>query len=116
MSLRWLGEVVRLSVSLLSRAGAIMLACLLLAASEPDSGRQILTLEAARSLGKGALAALLASPDAAVAQRAALAVGRTMDPAGTPLLVPYLQDRRNGVRAMAAYGLGLIGSGTASDQ
>ena len=106
----------RLSVSLLSRTGAIMLGCLFVAAGAPDPGHQILGLETGRSLGKGALATLLASPDEAVAQRAALAVGRAADPAGTPLLVPYLHDSRAGVRAMSAYGLGLLATGAAAKQ
>ena len=88
---------------------------LLLGLSSPDAQRQILGLEAERSLGGGALAALLNSSDDSVAQRAALAIGRTRNPAGTALLEPHLHDARVGVRAMSAYGLGLIGTGAAND-
>jgi len=91
-----------------------MFGCLLMGAGGADSARTMLALEAKRSLGDGALAAFLGSPDAAVAQRAALATGRTRLPAGAPLLAAHLSDPRDGVRAMAAYGLGLIGDGSAA--
>jgi peptidyl-prolyl cis-trans isomerase B (cyclophilin B) len=93
-----------------------MLSCLLLAVSDVDPARQTLILEAARSLGNGALAAVLASPDETTAERAALAIGRTKASNGAALLVPYLNDKRDGVRAMSAYGLGLIASGEAATQ
>jgi HEAT repeat protein len=69
-------------------------------------------LESERSLGDGRLAALLASPDDATAARAALAIGRTKLAAGVPLLEGHLTDRRDAVRAMSVYGLGLIGLGS----
>lgn len=65
-------------------------------------------LESKRSLGDGELARYLSAPDAAVAARAALAIGRTKQSAGAPLLVTHLNDSRVGVRAMSVYGLGLI--------
>jgi peptidyl-prolyl cis-trans isomerase B (cyclophilin B) len=89
-----------------------MLGCLLLAAGTPEIGRQLLQFESQRSLGDGALGRYLASPDASLAQRAALAIGRTRLPAGVALLEAHLGDPRPGVRAASIYGLGLIGLGT----
>jgi peptidyl-prolyl cis-trans isomerase B (cyclophilin B) len=71
----------------------------------------LLGAEAQRSLEGGKLAALLASPDASIAARAALAVGRTKRKGGIPLLEAHLTDPRDGVRAFSIYGLGLIGLG-----
>ena len=81
-------------------------------AGAPDAGRQALTLESQRSLGQGILASLLASPDAAIAQRAALALGRTRKRGAAALLVGHVNDPRSGVRAASIYGLGLIGLGS----
>ncbi len=69
---------------------------------------QITELESKRSLGDGRLAIFLASPDEAVAVRAALAIGRTKQSAGAQLLAAHLSDSRVAVRAMSVYGLGLI--------
>lgn len=91
-----------------------MLGCLLTGAGMAGAGPQILQFESQRSLGDGALAAFLASSDASVALRAALAVGRTRLPAGVALLEPHVRDTRPGVRAASIYGLGLIGLGTQS--
>ncbi len=76
--------------------------------------RQILLLEQARSLGNGSLATLMRSNDEATAARAALAVGRTGNLAGIPLLERGMLDRRQAVRALSVYGLGLIGAGSAA--
>lgn len=83
------------------------------AVSTPDSGvyRQIIALESRRTLGDGRLAMFLASPDEAIAARAALAIGRTKQPAGDPLLAAHLNDPRIAVRAMSVYGLGLLATG-----
>ena len=43
--------------------------------------------------------------------RAALAIGRTKLAAGEPLLAAHLKDRRDAVRAMSVYGLGLLATG-----
>ena len=83
--------------------------------SAPTSAwTRIVTLEQARSLGNGELAADLASPDAALAARAALAIGRTKQKAGAGPLEAHLGDPRAGVRAMSVYGLGLIADGRAA--
>jgi len=74
----------------------------------------ILQFERARSLGDGALARALASPDEAIAARAALAIGRTKLPAGESLLLDASSDPRVGVRAMSVYGLGLMATGNAA--
>jgi peptidyl-prolyl cis-trans isomerase B (cyclophilin B) len=70
---------------------------------------QIERLEAARSLGNGALAGFLNSGDRRVAVRAALAIGRAKKAAGIPLLARHAADRDIALRAMSIYGLGLIG-------
>lgn len=73
-------------------------------------GQQIVTLEHQRSLGRqGELARLLGDPDERIAARAALAIGRTKQPGGVLLLGPHLRDSRDAVRAMAVYGLGVLG-------
>ncbi|HEY1656138.1 MAG TPA: peptidylprolyl isomerase [Candidatus Tumulicola sp.] len=81
------------------------------AAAAPQPYLQILTLESKRSLGDGALARRVASPDARIAARAALAIGRTKLPAGEPLLAAHLSDPRIPVRALAVFGLGLLATG-----
>jgi peptidyl-prolyl cis-trans isomerase B (cyclophilin B) len=55
-----------------------------------------------------ALAGLLASSNPDVAARAALALGRIGNPESRPLLRPLLRAPEARVRAMAAYGLGLL--------
>lgn len=87
-------------------------AILLVGAMPASTGVEILRFEAQRSLGDGRLAALLGSPDAATAARAALAIGRTKQPAGVVPLEGHLTDRRDAVRAFSIYGLGLIGLGS----
>src|SRR5256885_11411641 len=47
-------------------------------------------------------------PDPGVRRRAALAIGRIGDPAGTDLLVEALADSGPAVRAAVAFGLGLL--------
>ena len=89
-----------------------MAAALLVGAVSAGDRSEILTLESHRSLGGGRLAALLASPDAATAARAALAIGRTKQPDGVLLLERHLHDPRAAVRAFSIYGLGLIGLGS----
>ena len=58
------------------------------------------------------LASALNSRDEGIAARAALAIGRTKQPAGVPLLREHLVDSRDAVRAMSVYGLGVIALGT----
>jgi peptidyl-prolyl cis-trans isomerase B (cyclophilin B) len=70
---------------------------------------QIERLEAARSLGNGALAGFVTSSDRRVAIRAALAIGRTKQSAGVPLLLRRVGDSDIGMRATSIYALGLIG-------
>ncbi|MHB8176943.1 MAG: peptidylprolyl isomerase [Vulcanimicrobiaceae bacterium] len=83
------------------------------AAPAPSPYVRILSLEAARSLGHGQLAFYLSSKDPRIAARAALAIGRTKQAAGAPLLIAHLQDPRTPVRALAVYGLGLLATGRA---
>jgi peptidyl-prolyl cis-trans isomerase B (cyclophilin B) len=90
----------------------ITLAAVLVGAVPAATNTLIVRYESQRSLGDGALAALLASPDEATAARAALAIGRTKLAAGVPLLEGHLSDPRDAVRAFSIYGLGLIGQGS----
>ncbi|MBV8284461.1 MAG: peptidylprolyl isomerase [Candidatus Eremiobacteraeota bacterium] len=92
---------------------AVLILAAVGAVSSPDSGAytQMIALESRRSLGDGRLALFLASPDEAVAARAALAIGRTKQPAGEELLAAHLEDSRVAVRAMSVYGLGLLATG-----
>jgi len=71
---------------------------------------RIEALEAARSLGNGALAGFVTSSDRRVAIRAALAIGRTKQAAGVPLLLKHIGDSDVAMRAMSIYALGLIGA------
>jgi cyclophilin family peptidyl-prolyl cis-trans isomerase len=89
-------------------AGLLTLAAL---ASTPYV--QIEQLEQSRVLGNGRLAAFLSSNDRQVALRAALAIGRTKQPAGLPLLARHAGDRDPAMRAMVVYGIGLIGGSAA---
>ncbi len=91
-------------------AGTVLLGAGVRAPSHGPTVR-ILSLEMARSLGGGELAAYLASPDVHVAARAALAIGRTKDPRGDALLRAHLHDPRVPVRALSVYGLGLLATG-----
>jgi peptidyl-prolyl cis-trans isomerase B (cyclophilin B) len=95
-----------------ARLVLLLASTLLVAAMPVSTGLEILRFESQRSLGDGRLATLLASPDAATAARAALAIGRSKQPAGVTLLEGHLADRRDAVRALSIYGLGLIGLGS----
>ena len=70
---------------------------------------QIEQFEQGRTLGNGRLAAFLSSSDRLVALRAALAIGRTKQPAGLPLLEGRSSDPDPAMRALSVYGIGLIG-------
>ena len=85
-----------------------------IAAAAPNPYVQIVRLEQARSLGNGLLARFLSSKDRSLAIRAALAIGRTKQPSGAFLLLRRVHDRNTGMRAMAVYGLGLIGGSDAA--
>lgn len=102
--------VKRLLVPLL-KATVICLTLCAVQAGPPDPYRTLIALEGARSLGNGVLGDMLNGNDRTLAARAALAIGRTKDPAGAPLLVRHLHDPDPGVRAMSIYGLGLIANG-----
>jgi peptidyl-prolyl cis-trans isomerase B (cyclophilin B) len=95
--------------SLRSTILVTLAACLLGAGASATSYIAILADEHARSLGNGRLAQALAGPDELLAVRAALAIGRTKQAAGLPVLIAALRDRRVAVRSMALYGIGLIG-------
>ena len=69
---------------------------------------RILELERQRSLGDGELARYLDSADSAIAARAALAIGRTKQPAGVAPLLAHLSAPDPGERAMLVYALGLL--------
>ncbi len=75
----------------------------------PNPYMEIVQLEASRSLGNGQLADFVSSSDRAIALRAALAIGRTKQASGLPLLQRHVRDRDPAMRAMAVYGIGLIG-------
>lgn len=79
-------------------------------APPPSAYVQIVRLEQARSLGNGQLAGFLSSKDRSVALRAALAIGRTKQAAGVPLLMRHAHDKDVAMRAISLYGLGLIGT------
>ena len=100
----------------LLKATVICATLLAASAAGPDPYRTLIALESARSLGNGALADLLNGSDRTLAARAALAIGRTKDPAGAPLLQRHLHDADPGVRAMSVYGLGLLATGTAAHE
>jgi cyclophilin family peptidyl-prolyl cis-trans isomerase/HEAT repeat protein len=87
------------------------LAACLLAAAPSAVFVRLLSDEQARSLGNGTLTADLGSHDERLAARAALAIGRTKQAAGEPLLAARLHDPRPAVRAMALYAIGLVASG-----
>ena len=59
------------------------------------------------------LAVLILDADPRIRRRAALAIGRVKERAGTALLVPVLADSDADVRAMAAFAIGLIGDASA---
>lgn len=83
------------------------------APAAPSPYVQIVQLEEVRSLGNGRLAQYLSSTDRSLALRAALAIGRTKQADGIPLLTPHTRDRYIPMRAMSVYGLGLIGGSNA---
>jgi peptidyl-prolyl cis-trans isomerase B (cyclophilin B) len=89
-------------------------AALGVSAPPPSPYVQIEQLEQVRSLGNGRLAEFLSSNDRLVAMRAALAIGRTKQAAGIPLLVPHARDRDAAMRALSIYALGLIGTSKAT--
>ncbi|GAC1656138.1 MAG: hypothetical protein NVS9B12_07680 [Vulcanimicrobiaceae bacterium] len=93
-----------------------MLALCATAARAVDSYQSLIGFEQARTLGNGALAAALDGKDARLAARAALAIGRSKDRAGVPLLGRHLSDRNISVRAMSVYGMGLLASGASAPQ
>ncbi len=110
-----MGVGVRLADFLQSRILVAAVGCsVLLGAGMITIPRTILKMEQARSLGDGQLASLLSAPNETTATRAALAIGRTRDAGGAPLLAAHLKDARTSVRAMSVYGLGVIGLGTAA--
>ncbi len=76
-----------------------------------DAGR-IGLIERNRKSDPSVLLPYLRNTDPAIAARAALALGRLGNPAGEPALSHVLEDRGRAVqvRAMAAFGLGLLGS------
>ena len=104
-------DLVKRTLPSLIQAAVLLLACSAAAPATVDPNVRILQLEQSRSLGNGALAEFLNGPDRSLALRAALAIGRTKQPAGIDLLRAHLADRDQGMRAVAVFGLGLIGDG-----
>lgn len=104
------------------------LACLLLGAAcasvkpapvAPSPLERIAALEDARADSRGELVVLARSPDAGVRERAATALGRMPYPElgveTTRALLELLRDADPGVRASAAFGLGVRGDASAAD-
>lgn len=85
-----------------------------LSPAAPNPYVEIVQLEQVRSLGNGRLAQYLSSTERPLALRAALAIGRTKQRAGVPLLLAHVHDRNDGMRAMSVYALGLIGDASAA--
>ena len=81
------------------------------AATTMPPALQIAILEQKRSLGHGTLAHLLDTGDTLVAVRAALALGRTKQPAAAPVLLNHVADSRPAVRALSLFALGLLADG-----
>ena len=81
------------------------------AASAPSPATRLLMLEQRRSLGHGALAHMLDDGDTLLAARAALALGRTKEPAAAPALLNHVADSRPAVRALSLFALGLLADG-----
>ena len=88
-------------------ATAALVAPVAAAPGEVPGYRRFVELESARSYSDG-LAAAIASRDAVVAGRAALALGRTEDARAAGLLKNASRDSRVPVRALAVYGYGLL--------
>jgi cyclophilin family peptidyl-prolyl cis-trans isomerase/HEAT repeat protein len=70
---------------------------------------QVLMLEDRRAFDAAAFQRAVQHPDTMVRSRAAMAIGRIGERAGTPLLLQLLADRDQGVRAEAAFALGTLG-------
>lgn len=75
----------------------------------PNPYVEIVQLEQSRSLGNGQLADFVRSSNRSIALRAALAAGRTKQAGALPILARHVRDRDVAMRAMAVYGIGLIG-------
>jgi cyclophilin family peptidyl-prolyl cis-trans isomerase len=95
-------------VGLLTVAGVLAF-CTGVSPVPPDPYTQIIGLEASRSLGAGRLAEYANGKDERLAVRALLALGRTRDVQAAPILLGHMHDRSLARRAMAVYGLGLVG-------
>jgi len=80
-------------------------------AAAPQTQQEIASAEHGRAFSPALAAALDGDP--AVAARAALAIGRTLDPAGAPVLRAHVGATDPAVRAMVIYGLGLLTDRTA---
>ncbi|MBC5816602.1 MAG: peptidylprolyl isomerase [Candidatus Eremiobacteraeota bacterium] len=98
----------------LAKATALTVALCGVGVVVSSSYQTLIGLEQKRSIGGSVLAGDLNGSDPHLAARAALAIGRTKDPAGVPLLQRHLRDKNDAVRAMSVYGLGLIGTGASA--
>ncbi|MDQ6823213.1 MAG: peptidylprolyl isomerase [Candidatus Eremiobacteraeota bacterium] len=109
-SVKKVGEVlVKDTLWSLIQATVLLMVCSAAAPAPIDPYVRILQLEQARSLGGSELAEYLNGRDRPLALRAALAIGRTRLRDGSVLLAPRMRDSDPSMRAMAVYGLGLIG-------
>lgn len=77
---------------------------------------RVLQSEDERVLDEATMAQAAAHRDYVVRRRAALAIGRIGDPAGTPILLDLLDDPSPAVRQDAAFALGLAGDRSAFDR
>ncbi|HVO34640.1 MAG TPA: peptidylprolyl isomerase [Gemmatimonadales bacterium] len=69
---------------------------------------QLLALEDRREFDAAALRRAARHSDALIRAQAAVAIGRIGDPAGAPVLLTLLSDPDTGVRAEAAFAMGLL--------
>ena len=114
-SVKKVGEdLVKRTLWSLIQATVLLITCSAAAPSAVDPYVRVLQLEQSRSLGGGELADFLNGRDRSLALRAALAIGRTKRSEGSGLLAARLGDPDPAMRAMAIYGLGLIGEGARS--
>ena len=85
---------------------AVLLSIVVAQASTPPPSLTAIWAAEIRSAPANTFSAYCESPDAAVRERAALALGRLRDPEALPLLEELVQDENLQVRAAAGFSLG----------